>query len=83
MIVHTRYHTIYVEVWELKLYFYPSAGGFKKKHTHTHHNTTELQLLAAVTASLLSGEANCWLMYQIPLNKSYPACMQQMIPVRC
>ena len=23
----------YVEVWELKLYFYPSAGGFRKKKT--------------------------------------------------
>ena len=25
------YLILYVEVWELKLYFYPSAGGLKKK----------------------------------------------------
>ena len=27
----TRTTAVYVEVWELKLYFYPSAGGLKKK----------------------------------------------------
>ena len=25
-------------VWELKLFFYPSAGGLKKKKNHTHTN---------------------------------------------
>ena len=27
----------YVQVWELKLYFYPSAGGLKKKQNKTKH----------------------------------------------
>ena len=26
-----------MEVWELKLYFYPSAGGFKKKKNAINH----------------------------------------------
>ena len=30
--IETRYVSdTYVEVWETKLYFYPSAGGFEKK----------------------------------------------------
>ena len=29
------YNAIYVKVWELKLYFYPSAGGLKKKTKKT------------------------------------------------
>ena len=34
---HFRSRSIwYVEVWELKLYFYPSAGGWKKKKHCVH-----------------------------------------------
>ena len=29
-----------MEVWDLKPYFYPSTGGFKKKKTHTHTHTS-------------------------------------------
>ena len=39
---------LFVEVWELKLYFYPSAGGFEKKKKYPIKWATVIILLTTV-----------------------------------